>query len=390
MSNWSVPLADVVVPEDDIAVVADVYRSGWLSMGPETEAFEREFATYTGARHAVAVTNGTAALHLACVAAGLGPGDEVVVPSMTFVATVNAIAYVGATPVFADIVGVTEPWLDPDAVARALTPRTKAIMTMAYGGHPGETAALAAMARDRGLMLLEDAAHTPGSWLGHRHLGTVGLVGAFSFFSNKNLAVGEGGMVVTDNDEIAERLRLLRSHGMTTLTWDRHRGHAADYDVVTLGFNYRLDEPRAALARRRLARLEDENRRRADLDRRYREGLGSIDGVTAALEPEPGARQSHHLFTVVLDASLDRARFRQDLATRGVQTSLHYPPAHRFAIYADGAPELTLTDAYGARAVTLPLFATMTETQQRTVLHSVRSALGVVPRRVVHPGLLGG
>jgi dTDP-4-amino-4,6-dideoxygalactose transaminase len=381
MSNWSVPLADVVVPEDDIAVVADVYRSGWLSMGPETEAFEREFATYTGARHAVAVTNGTAALHLACVAAGLGPGDEVVVPSMTFVATVNAIAYVGATPVFADIVGVTEPWLDPDAVAAALTPRTKAIMTMAYGGHPGETAALAAMARDRGLMLLEDAAHTPGSWLGHRHLGTVGLVGAFSFFSNKNLAVGEGGMVVTDNDEIAERLRLLRSHGMTTLTWDRHRGHAADYDVVTLGFNYRLDEPRAALARRRLARLEDENRRRADLDRRYREGLGSIDGVTAALEPEPGARQSHHLFTVVLDASLDRARFRQELATRGVQTSLHYPPVHRFAIYADGAPELPLTEAYGARAVTLPLFATMTEAQQRTVLHGVRSALGlaVVP-----------
>jgi dTDP-4-amino-4,6-dideoxygalactose transaminase len=390
MSNWSVPLADVVVPEDDIAVVADVYRSGWLSMGPETEAFEREFATYTGARHAVAVTNGTAALHLACVAAGLGAGDEVVVPSMTFVATVNAIAYVGATPVFADIVGLTEPWLDPDAVAAALTPRTKAIMTMAYGGHPGETAALAALACDRGVMLLEDAAHAPGSWLGHRHLGTVGLVGAFSFFSNKNLAVGEGGMVVTDNDEIAERLRLLRSHGMTTLTWDRHRGHAADYDVVTLGFNYRLDEPRAALARRRLARLDDENQGRVELDRRYREDLGSIDGITAALEPEPGGRQSHHLFTVVLDASLDRARFRQELATRGVQTSLHYPPAHRFAIYADGAPELTLTDAYGARAVTLPLFATMTETQQRTVLHSVRSALGVVPRRVVHPGLLGG
>jgi dTDP-4-amino-4,6-dideoxygalactose transaminase len=381
MSNWSVPLADVVVPEDDIAVVADVYRSGWLSMGPETEAFEREFATYTGARHAVAVTNGTAALHLACVAAGLGAGDEVVVPSMTFVATVNAIAYVGATPVFADIVGLTEPWLDPDAVAAALTPRTKAIMTMAYGGHPGETAALAALACDRGVMLLEDAAHAPGSWLGHRHLGTVGLVGAFSFFSNKNLAVGEGGMVVTDDDEIAERLRLLRSHGMTTLTWDRHRGHAADYDVVTLGFNYRLDEPRAALARRRLARLDDENQGRVELDRRYREDLGSIDGITAALEPEPGGRQSHHLFTVVLDASLDRARFRQELATRGVQTSLHYPPVHRFAIYADGAPELPLTEAYGARAVTLPLFATMTEAQQRTVLHGVRSALGlaVVP-----------
>jgi dTDP-4-amino-4,6-dideoxygalactose transaminase len=145
--------------------------------------------------------------------------------------------------------------------------------------------------------------------------------------------------------------------------------------VVTLGFNYRLDEPRAALARRRLARLDDENRRRADLDRRYREELGSIDGLTAALEPQPGGRQSHHLFTVVLDASLDRARFRRELATRVVQTSLHYPPVHRFAIYADGAPELPHTEAYGLRAVTLPLFATMTDAQQRTVLDSVRSAL---------------
>ena len=226
MPDWTVPLADVVVPEEDIAVVADVYRSGWLSMGPQTAALEREFAAYAGARHALAVANGTAALHLICAAAGLGPGDEVVVPSMTFVATVNAIAYTGATPVFADIVSVTEPWLDPGAVDAALTEHTKAVMTMAYGGHPGRTVALAALARERGLMLLEDAAHAAGSRVGGRHLGTFGRAGAFSFFSNKNLAVGEGGMVVTDDDEAAAQMRLLRSHGMTTLTWDRHRGHA--------------------------------------------------------------------------------------------------------------------------------------------------------------------
>src|SRR5512132_3133102 len=158
MPAWTVPLADVVVPEEDIAVVADVYRSGWLSMGPETAALEREFAAYVGARHALAVANGTAGLHLVCAAAGLGPGDEVVVPSMTFVATVSAIAYTGATPVFADIVSTSEPWLDPDAVQAALTARTKAIMTMAYGGHPGSTQAVAALAREHGLVLLEDAA----------------------------------------------------------------------------------------------------------------------------------------------------------------------------------------------------------------------------------------
>jgi dTDP-4-amino-4,6-dideoxygalactose transaminase len=376
MPQWTVPLADVVVPEEDIAAVADVYRSGWLSMGPETEALEREFAAYTGAAHALAATNGTAALHLICVAAGLGPGDEVVVPSMTFVATVNAIAYTGATPVFADLVSLTEPWLDPAAVEAVLTDRTTAIMTMAYGGHPGRTAALAQLAREHGLIVLEDAAHAIGSRLGDRHLGTFGLAGAFSFFSNKNLAVGEGGMVVTDDDDVAARMRLLRSHGMTTLTWDRHRGHASAYDVVELGFNYRIDEPRAALGRRRLARLDDDNARRAELDERYRELLGGVDGLVPALPTLEGARLAHHLFTTVLDEDVDRARFRETLAVRGVQTSVHYPPAHRFSIHATDA-ELPVTDAYGDRAVTLPMFATMTIDQQNEVVEAVRAALGV-------------
>jgi dTDP-4-amino-4,6-dideoxygalactose transaminase len=376
MPQWTVPLADVVVPEDDIAAVADVYRSGWLSMGPETEALEREFAAYTGASHALAVTNGTAALHLICVAAGLGPGDEVVVPSMTFVATVNAIAYTGATPVFADVVSLPEPWLDPAAVEAVLTDRTTAIMTMAYGGHPGRTTALTQLAREHGLVVLEDAAHAIGSRLGDRHLGTFGLAGAFSFFSNKNLAVGEGGMVVTDDDAVAARMRLLRSHGMTTLTWDRHRGHASAYDVVELGFNYRIDEPRAALGRRRLARLDDGNARRAELDARYRELLAGVDGLVPALAPVDGAHLAHHLFTVVLDEGVDRTRFRETLATRGVQTSVHYPPAHRFSIHATDA-ELPVTDAYGERAVTLPMFATMTIDQQNEVIEAIRAALGV-------------
>jgi dTDP-4-amino-4,6-dideoxygalactose transaminase len=376
MSAWRVPLADVVVEEGDIEAVADVYRSGWLSMGPQTEALERDFAKFTGARHALAVANGTAALHLICAAAGIGPGDEVVVPSLTFVATVNAVAYTGATPVFADVVSVTEPWLDPDSVAAMAGERTKAIMTMAYGGHPGRTPALATMARERGLALLEDAAHAAGSWIAGRHLGTFALGGAFSFFSNKNLAVGEGGMVVTDDDEAAARMRLLRSHGMTTLTWDRHRGHASGYDVVDVGFNYRIDEPRAALARRRLQRLNAENARRGVLDARYRELLADVGGLTPALAPVPGARLAHHLFTVVLEEGVDRAGFREALATRGIQTSVHYPPAHGFSIYA-GDAELPVTDDYAARAVTLPMFATMTSGQQDEVVDAIRAALDV-------------
>jgi dTDP-4-amino-4,6-dideoxygalactose transaminase len=224
-------------------------------------------------------------------------------------------------------------------------------------------------------MLLEDAAHAAGSRLGDRHLGTYGRAGAFSFFANKNLAIGEGGMVVTDDDEVGERLRLLRSHGMTRLSWDRRRGHAADYDVVDLGFNYRIDEPRSALARRRLRRLDAENSRRAELDARYRDLLAGIAGVTPALPPLPGAQLAHHLFTVVLDDGVDRARFRAALADRGIQTSVHYPPAHRFAIYAR-ALSLPLTEAYGDHAVTLPLFATMTTEQLEQVVDAVGDALG--------------
>jgi dTDP-4-amino-4,6-dideoxygalactose transaminase len=376
MPEVRVPLADVVVPEEDIDAVADVYRSGWLSMGPQTEALEGAFAAYTGARHALAVANGTAALHLICAAAGCGAGDEVVVPSMTFVATVNAVAYTGATPVFADIVSTTEPWLDPESVAAAIGGRTKAIMAMAYGGHPGQTPSLAALAAERGLVLLEDAAHAAGSRVAGRHLGTLGLAGAFSFFSNKNLAVGEGGMVVTDDDEAAARMRLLRSHGMTTLTWDRHRGHASGYDVVDLGFNYRIDEPRAALARRRLERLDADNARRGALDARYRELLEGVGGLTPALVPVRGAQLAHHLFTVVLDENVDRAGFRDALASRGIQTSVHYPPAHRFSIYACSR-ELPVTDDYAARTVTLPMFATMTTGQQDEVVDAIRAAVDV-------------
>ncbi len=376
MAQWTVPLADVVVPQDDIAVVADVYRSGWLSMGPRTEELEAALAAYTGARHALAVANCTVGLHLMCVAADLGPGDEVIVPSLTFVASANAIRYTGATPVFAEIAGLDAPWLSAAAAEAAITDRTKAIMTVAYGGHPGEVEALEALARDRGLVLLEDAAHAAGTRLHGRHAGTFGASGGFSFFSNKNLAVGEGGAVVTDDDDVAARMRLLRSHGMTTLSWDRHRGHATRYDVVELGFNYRIDEPRAALAARRLARLDEENARRDKIVRRYHAALADVPDVAAALpEHTPGAVLAHHLFGVVLDDALDRDAFRAALHERGVQTSLHYPPIHHFSIHGAGDAQLPLTDAYGARAVTLPLFAHMSEPQLETVLDAVTAAV---------------
>ena len=374
MPEWKVPLADVEISEAEIEAVSDTYRSGWLSMGPRTVELESKFASYVRSAHAIAVTNGTAALHLICLGAGLGPGDEVIVPSLTFVATANAIRYTGATPVFADIAGLERPWLSADEVATAIGTKTRAIVNMTYGGHPGDSAALAELAADRGLMLLEDAAHGLGGSLAGRQLGTFGLAGAYSFFSNKNLAVGEGGMVVTDDDELAAKVRLLRSHGMTSLTWDRHRGHASGYDVVELGFNYRIDEPRATLATERLARLDAENRRRAAAAGVYRDRLGDLRGVRPTLPAVDNGSSANHLFTVVLSEAADRDAVRASLAERGVQTSLHYPPVHRFTAYGQEL-ELPVTDEYAQRAVTLPLFPTISEEQIGLVVDSLEEAL---------------
>jgi dTDP-4-amino-4,6-dideoxygalactose transaminase len=374
MADWRVPFADVEIGEQEIAAVTDTYRSGWLTMGPRTEELEERFAAHVGIEHAIAVTNCTAGLHLICLAAGLGVGDEVVVPSLTFVATASAVRYTGARPVFADVADLDRPWLSAAAAAEVIGPRTRAIMNMTYGGHPGESAELAELAAGNGIVLLEDAAHGLGGRIGGRHLGTFGLAGAFSFFSNKNLPVGEGGMVVTDDDEMAARMRLLRSHGMTSVTWDRHRGHASGYDVVELGFNYRIDEPRAALAAARLRRLDEDNRRRAVAARIYREGIETLGGMTATMPPISDASPANHLFTVVLNEGIDRDVTRQRLAERGIQTSLHYPPVHRFTAYGVKA-DVPITEEYARRAVSLPLFPTISEEQIELVIERLAKAL---------------
>ena len=205
MPDWIVPLADVRLSEEDVQAVASVYRGGWLSQGPRVAEFERAFADFTGARAAIAVASGTAALQLALALLDLEPGDEVILPSLTFAATAATIVQAGATPVFADVRAINAPWLSCDRVDESIGPRTRAIINVSYAGHPGETLAIAELAAERGLTLIEDAAHAAGAWAGSRHVGTIGRLGAFSFFANKNLPLGEGGMLVTDDLALAER-----------------------------------------------------------------------------------------------------------------------------------------------------------------------------------------
>src|SRR5208337_1629375 len=312
INRWQVPLADVTLGPEEIAAVTEVLKSGWLSMGRKTEEFEHKFKEFLGIKHAFAVANGTAALHLACEAIGLKAGDEVLCPALTFVATANAILYTGARPVFIDINGPHDLNLSAADAAAKVTERTRAIMVLHYGGYPCDLDGVRALAAKYDLKIIEDCAHAPGavyhSQDGPQMVGTFGDVGCFSFFANKNMTTGEGGMVVTKDDQLAERIRIMRSHGMTTLTWDRHKGHSFSYDVVARGYNYRLDEMRAALGLMQLQNLNERNNQRRRLSYTYHEGLRDFDQLELPFLNAPG-ESSYHLLPIALKESVKRPEF---------------------------------------------------------------------------------
>lgn len=375
--SWKIPLADLEYGAEEEEAVLAVLRSRWLTMGEKTEQLEAEFADFVGAEHAIAVTNGTAALHLAGLALGWGPGDEVLVPSLTFVATANAVGYTGATPVFADVSSEHDFSIDPDDVAARITERTRAISVVHYGGYACDMPRLIQLAGEHGLAVVEDAAHAPGAALDGRSLGAWGDVGCFSFFSNKNMATGEGGMLVTDDDALAERLRLLRSHGMTTLTWDRHQGHAFSYDVSAQGYNYRIDEVRAALGRVQLQKLPEHNARRRVHNETYLDALTELAPELTIPYRQHRGHSSYHIRPVLLPAGVDRRRFMAAMKEQGIQTSIHYPPVHQFSHYQDGTDgqPLPLTEEIARREVTLPLYAGLDADDVITVARAARAAL---------------
>lgn len=351
---WRVVLSDVSLGEREEAAVLAVLQSGWLSMGPVTEQFEAAFAEAVGASHAVAVTNGTAALHLAAEALGIGPGDEVICPSLTFVASAAAMRQAGATVRFADSTSLDDFSIDPAEIERLAGPATKAIVVLHYGGHPADMAAIRELAAERGLLVIEDAAHAVGAELDGQGCGTIGDAGCFSFFPNKNMTTAEGGMVVFRDPEVAALARRLRSHAMTTLTWDRHRGHAATYDVVGLGFNYRIDEVRAALGVVQLERLEEFNEARTRFVGQYRERLADSAGLTVPTLGGRG-RPASHLAAVLASSETARDKLREHLRVNRIQTSVHYPAIHRFSAYRTGGEQLPRAEAIADRVLTLPL-----------------------------------
>jgi|SRR5579884_331198 len=360
MPEWRVPLSDLDLGEEEHDAVVRVIRSGWLTAGAEVTAFEREFAQFAGAADAVALSSCTAALHLACVALGVGPGVEVIVPTLTMVATANAVALAGGRPVFADSIGEQDLTLDPADVEARITPATRGIICVHYGGFPCRLDQLLAICDRHRLFLIEDVAHALGATWNGAALGTIGDVGCFSFFGNKNLTTGEGGMALARDQTVSDRIRLLRSHGMTSTSWDRFKGHASDYDVVMPGFNYRMAELPAAVGRVQLKKLPANNARRNELLERYRWQLGEVDGIQV---PFTGRSGVAHIAVAVVDEASRRDGLRRALREAGIQSSLHYPPAHLFDHYRAslgyGPGDLPVAEELASRLVTLPLYPSM-------------------------------
>lgn len=378
-------LSDIAFGDEEANAVADVVRSKWLSMGPRTEKFEQRFAELMGAPHAVAVANCTAALHLALIALDVGPGDEVLLPSYTFVATANSVMYQRATPVFVDINGPGDLNLDVADLERKITPRTRAIIVVHLAGFPVDMDRIMRIAKQHNLVVVEDACHAIGadyhgeanSAFRGQKAGTIGDVGCFSFFANKNLPTGEGGMILCRDPAIAQRIKLARSHGMTKSSWDKAAGRAVDYDVVQPGFNYRCTELTSAIGLVQLEKLLRHNAARRDLVAKYRERLSQVPEITLPFADRLDD-SAHHIFPIVLEHAGMRERFRQLLNEQGIQTSVHYPPVHEFTFYRENYPsqhDLDHTCDVASREVTLPLHPLLTFEDVDVICEAVQGAV---------------
>lgn len=372
MNNSLIELGTPSLGEPEKQALCAVIDDGWLTMGDRVRRFETTFAKMHGVDDAIAVHSATAALQLSLQAFDVGPGDEVLVPSLTFVATTNVMIHTGATPVFVDIVSDTEPHISLDDARRKLTGRTKAIMLMHYGGYMIDMAPWRAFADEHGLLLFEDAAHTAGM----AGVGTQSEAASFSFFTNKNMTTAEGGMMVVRDPERFARAKVLRAHGMTASTLDRARGRAVGYDVIDCGHNYRMDELRAAMGLVQIDRLLGWNDTRRALTQHYRETIGRV--VPQVRVPFEATRSTTaHIMPVLLPAGTDRHRVMQRMREMNVQTSMHYPPIHQFDFYRRKFPGVVLehTEGYCATELTVPLHPQLSTADVERVVESLATAL---------------
>jgi Predicted pyridoxal phosphate-dependent enzyme apparently involved in regulation of cell wall biogenesis len=377
MIDWKVQLFKLNYDEREINAVVDTLRSGWITMGQRTLDFEDAYGKLLGEESkCVAVSNGTAALHIAVLAAGVGPGDEVIVPSLTFIADLNSVKVSGGEVVLADITSRSDWAMDPADIERKITKRTKAVMIVHYAGYACDMDAIVAICKRHNLKLIEDCAHAPGGEYKGRKLGTFGDLSAWSFFSNKNLAVGEGGMVITRDPGLYQRCKNLRSHGMTVASFDRMKGRAVSYDVAEPGFNYRIDEMRAALGLVQLSKLIASNAKRSEITKRYFSTLDGMKGISVPFRYFNRGAPTYHIMPILLDEGLDRMSIVESMKGDAIQTSIHYPSIQSFTAYKDRVGPTPLAQYICAHELTLPIYPTMTDQEVDLVCSALDKALG--------------
>ena len=374
------PYGRQAIDDADVAAVVATLRSDWLTTGPAVAEFERRFADFVSARHALAVTSGTAALHAAAFAAGIGPGDEAITTPLTFVATANAVLYQGGRPVFADI-SAGRLTIDPASVAARLTSRTKAILPVHYAGQPCDLDAIRALARARGLRVIEDAAHALGAEYRGRRIGALSDLTVFSLHPVKHITSGEGGVVTTHDAELADRLRRFRNHGLATDAAARNAAGGIYSEMVDLGFNYRITDIQCALATAQLSKLDGFLARREAIAARYRSALGELRGLavpTIAAE----VRHAWHIFPILLDRdrlAVDRQAIFAALRAENIGVTVHYVPAYWHPYYERlGYPRglCPVAEDIAGRVLTLPIFPAMSDGDVDDVVTALAKVLG--------------
>ena len=373
MTDEFIPYGRQLLDDDDIEAVVEVLRSDWLTTGPKVDLFEEALAQQAGTKFAVALANGTAALHAAMYAAGVGADDEVVVTPMTFAASANCAVYTGAKPVFADVRGGTL-LINPDAVAEQMTDKTSAIVAVDYAGQPCDYEALRRLAEDKGVTLVADACHAIGGSYQGKPVGSLADLSVFSFHPVKHITTGEGGAVTTDDPEMAARLRLFRNHGITTDHRQRSEQGSWFYEMVDLGFNYRITDIQCALGLTQLGKLPAWIERRQQIAARYDEAFAEIDCVDPLVVP-PERVHAYHLYVVRLDPGLDRQAVFATLRDRGLGVNVHYIPVHLHPFYRErfgtGRGLAPVAEEAYDHMLSLPMFPAMSDEQVERVIATV-------------------
>ncbi len=373
------PFSRPSMDDNEFAALKDVLQSGWITTGPKNQALEEAFCTLTGNRFAIAVSSATGGMHVTLAALDIGPGDEVITPSMTWVSTLNMIVQCGATPVMIDVDRDTL-MITPEAIAAAITPRTRAIIPVHYAGAPADMDAIRALGERHGIPVIEDAAHAAGTYYKGQHVGQRGTA-IFSFHAIKNMTCAEGGLVVTDDEKLASRIRSLKFHGLGVDSWDRQsHGRTPQAEALEPGFKYNLADINAALALVQLGKLARANQRRHDIAQRYLQELADTPFQPLAI-PQWEHQHAWHLFILRVDEArcgISRDALMEQLKAQGIGTGLHFRAVHTQKYYRERFPELSLPNSEwnSARICSIPLFPDMTHDDTTRVIRALHQLAG--------------